>query len=165
MTCNTQSVSQSVTLPQENNVACQQMCKEALQWSSIVTGEDHDCCIFGDITQLLPYGTLNQQRGYSARLEASKQVQCAGLGHCWMHNCACPTGKLPLFSVGGLPCPDMSTCGKRMKRAGPTADVYISHGRWITENDVPLVLIECTPEHWCRLVNSFDIGFQRLPNI
>lgn len=50
------------------------------------------------------------------------------------------------FSVAGLPCPDMSAAGKRLKRAGPTAKVYMAAGRYHTVNETPLLLVECTPE-------------------
>ena len=37
------------------------------------------------------------------------------------------------FCVSGLPCPDMSTAGKRRKRAGPTNAVNLAHGKYITQ--------------------------------
>lgn len=109
--------------------------------------EDADgCCLFGNIEQLLPAGTLKTGAVYSEKLRASQEVDIAPRSQCALHNKVCDTVKRPIFSIGGLPCPDMSSAGKKRKRAGPTANCYLSHGRWATALEVPLLLIECTED-------------------
>ena len=128
------------------------MCKHTLNWVEDVTGEDHGgCCIFGDITSLLPYGTFTTGDNiYSRRLLASRKASLAQNGQCYHHGAACDVQKRPIFTVSGLPCPDMSTAGKRRKRAGVTADVYLAHGRWASMLEVPLILFENTKDGFER---------------
>ena len=85
---------------------------------------------------------------YSRKLELVNAAQCANFGHCTRHQRACCTTQLAQFDVSGLPCPDMSKAGKRQRRAGPTSDVYLAHGRFTTIRRTPLLLIECTEVPW-----------------
>ena len=59
--------------------------------------------------------------------------------------CSVLKGNIGL-DVSGLPCPDMSTAGNRLYRAGPTSSVYMCHGKWSTVQRIPLLLIECTKD-------------------
>ena len=136
-------------IAQEINSGRQQLCKEALNWSwNLLDEEPNECCLFGDIEQLLPYGTLMADQRYSQKLKAATGVPVAPRSPCYIHSGPCEVNKRPIFSVSGLPCPDMSSAGKRRKRAGVTSNVYLCHGRWATENEVPLLLIECTKDRW-----------------
>ena len=83
---------------------------------------------------------------YSKKLDAGKGACLVDAMPCVMHGQSCSIKKKPIFDVSGLPCPDMSTAGKRQKRAGPTNAVYIAHGRWTTDSETPLILVECTKE-------------------
>lgn len=106
--------------------------------------------IFGDACEILPHGTLSGLTKYSAKYENVSQVDhIASFGSCATHGRTCPIEKrMSIFCVSGLPCPDMSTCGKRLKRAGVTSNVYLSHGKYHEKHRTPLLLIECTPDYW-----------------
>ena len=95
---------------------------------------------------LLPHGTLDPLWPYSKKLEAVKESGIATQAHCIRHGQVCSVNKMAVFDVSGLPCPDMSVCGLRKKRAGPTAGVYLAHGKYVSRNRIPLLLIECTEE-------------------
>ena len=127
---------------------CQQLTCQTMKWCSIVTDWDPEGhCMFGNILDLLPYGTLFGQTSYSEKFSAVAQcVELAPTAACSVHQTACPASKRVIFDVSGLPCPDFSTAGKRLKKDGPTAPVYMVHGKWCCENKVPLLLIECTED-------------------
>ena len=116
-----------------------------MTWCEEVTGH-HGACLFEDIVDLIPNGTLGSDWTYSEKLQATLQVPTAERGFCVAHDCQCAVNKIAVFDVSGLPCPDMSRAGKRRKRAGVTNTVYLAHGRYMTVNRMPLQLTECTPE-------------------
>ena len=133
---------------------CQSLLAENLRWCShVVAGHDaRDCCIFGDMMEILPYGTLRHEHvGYSQKLSAvqslGSNVPNVNTSWCAGHQtyCSLNKGAQAVFSVAGLPCPDMSRAGKKQKRAGPTSVVYMSHGHYHKQNRTPLLLVECTP--------------------
>ncbi|CAE7226224.1 desi2 [Symbiodinium sp. CCMP2592] len=129
----------------EYNPACHQLLQEAVHWSAKVCGRQSDPCLFGDATHVLK-GDWQNAPFYSGKLQAGWQAELATNSKCLRHGCDCGIMKRPVFDVSGLPCPDMSACGKRLKRAGPTNSVYIAHGRWVTANETPLILVECTKD-------------------
>ena len=101
--------------------------------------------MFSDILELtrpqIPDG-----EPYSTKLEVGKNAALTRRCPCCKHGGLCSTEKLAVFDVSGLPCPDMSTAGKRLRRAGSTAGVYIAHGKYVTDQAVPLLLVECTKD-------------------
>ena len=116
-------------------------------------------CIFGDACDILPYGTLDGSiTQYSVKSErVSMADHIASSGRCYTHQGTCGIQKpMSIFCVSGLPCPDMSTAGKRLKRAGTTSNVYLSHGKYHQRQKTPLLLIECTPDHWHNLVETLS---------
>jgi hypothetical protein len=66
--------------------------------------------------------------------------------HCVWKNDICPIPWSPDYGVSGLPCEDMSICGARRKREGPTNAVWITHGKFCQNREVKMMTIECTPE-------------------
>ena len=103
--------------------------------------------MFGDISDLV-YPKVPRLESYSRKLEATQNSHVVSAMYCVKHFKMCPTAKAPVFDVSGLPCPDMSTAGKRLRRAGATSEVYIAHGKYVTQNATPLLLVECTKESW-----------------
>ena len=106
-------------------------------------------CLFEDILELLPYKLIDDGATYSKNLSAVQccclsQVQCCGVRVGEL--CSVATGSD--FCVAGLPCPDMSVAGKQLKRAGPTAKVYMAAGRYNSVHETALLLVECTPDTW-----------------
>ena len=126
---------------------CYPVIRDALDFVESVTGHHpSNCCLFRDALDLIPNGTYDREWPYSKKLQAVKHVTPANRGHCVLHDGPCVQSPNVTFGVSGLPCPDMSSIGKRRKRAGGTSNVYLAHGRWATHNRIPLLLIECTPE-------------------
>jgi len=135
--------------------------KDAMNWCEDVTGHK-GACLFEDILDLLPNGTLDPDWTYSEKLQATTGVTTARFGSCVTHDSHCFVNKTAVFDVSGLPCPDMSRAGKRRKRAGVTNSVYLAHGRYVTLNRMPLQLTECTPDsriHWDNFVLSLFVDF------
>ena len=128
------------------NPACHQLLRESVTWCHKVSGRLCDPCLFGDITQLLGEHWFDVGMSYSSKLQAGRQADLSTVRPCAFHGCDCSTEKMVTFDVSGLPCPDMSQAGKRRKRARPTNTVYIAHGRWVTERETPLLLVECIKE-------------------
>lgn len=139
---------------QDISPKCQVLLKEAFRWCELVSGHSaRSPCLFGDITEMLPYGTLVGCETYSSKLQQVFQSKLTNRLHCYQHShsdspsTTCSPFKKSQFDCSGLPCPDMSRANhKRQKRAGPTNSVYMVHGKWATEHRVPLLLVECTPE-------------------
>ena len=139
---------------QEHTSRCQQLIRDSFRWIENVAGHDYKTsCMFGDILGLLPHGTLTSDTmTYTQKYHAIMNCNLVPQMHCLQHSaeakgCPCDPHKATTFSVSGLPCPDMSVANsKRLKRAGPTNSVYITHGKWATTNRIPLLLIECTPD-------------------
>ena len=104
---------------------------------------------------MVPSGVLNGAQTYTEKLYAIQASELASRQHCLQHSVAsgmaCSPHKLVQFDVSGLPCPDMSTANQNRKmRAGPTNSVYLTHGKWATQNRVPLLLVECTPDPFLK---------------
>ena len=129
-----------------------------MAWCEDVSGHPRNGpCLFSDILDLVPDAQqfLNnvENASYSMKKEAVTASSLGQWGRCCTHNKLCTMAKNAQFVVSGLPCPDMSTCGKRQKRAGPTAAVYMAHGKYATTHRVPLLLVECTKEPWLSISN------------
>eukprot|EP00439_Symbiodinium_sp_Y106_P050581 s213_g6.t1 len=133
---------------EEFNEGCHQLLAECDRWCHKVCGHPGDPCLFGDITELLESPWFRDDMTYSQKLSSGRDTRMVDTMPCMLHGERCGIQKKPVFDVSGLPCPDMSQCGKRLKRAGATNSVYIAHGRWVTDNKTPLLLVECTPEAW-----------------
>lgn len=145
------SVRVSLRIAEEYSQKCTALIEESLNWCGTVAGHNPTaCCLFGDITDMLPAGSLTGCETYTSKLEAVNR--CGPLTrrlHCARRDAPCNPmkGKHAQFDVSGLPCPDMSRANqKRLKRGGPTNSVYMVHGKWASENRVPLLLVECTPD-------------------
>ena len=123
---------------------CQQLLRHSLRWCERVAGHAAEACIFGNILDLLPGDWSHMEHAYSRKLELSAWAHLASTAGCETHGRNCSTMLSPDFDVSGLPCPDMSTAGKRQKRAGGTVPVYIAHGKYVTAQRTPLLLVECT---------------------
>ena len=139
---------------EEYTQRCQSLIRDSFRWIEEVAGHDYKTsCMFGDILGLLPSGTLTHETmTYSQKFHAIRNCRLVPQQYCLQHSaaadgCPCNPHKAATFSVSGLPCPDMSAANhKRLKRAGPTNGVYITHVKWATTNRIPLLLIECTPD-------------------
>ena len=115
-----------------------------------------DPCLFKDILDLIPNETFKPTWPYTKKLDAILNGGLAAAGICENHPILAGTQCLPGvcsvlkgnigLDVSGLPCPDMSTVGNRLYRAGPTSSVYMCHGKWSTVQRIPLLLIECTKD-------------------
>lgn len=120
---------------------------EALEWAEEVTGQPRlGTCKFTEICDLLPPGTVWEPLPYEKKLFNAKGAVLSRRCHCETHKADCVVGKGIDFVCSGLPCTDMSTAGLRQKRHGPTAGVYISHGKFNTQHRTPLILVECTQD-------------------
>ena len=116
-----------------------------MRWCQKVAGHGAEPFIFGDIRGLLRGPWYSADMSYSQRLHAGMKAQLVSGMQCRLHRAECPL-PCPIFDVSGLPCPDMSAAGKRLKRAGDTNTVYIAHGRFVTTQRTPLILVECTKD-------------------
>ena len=126
---------------------CQNVIGDALDWCQAVASHNvSGPCLFSDILDLLPHGTLSPEWPYSKKLDAVNACGIANQAHCIRHGKVCSVNKMTVFDVSGLPCPDMSVAGLRRKRAGPTCGVYLAHGKYASRNRIPLLLIECTED-------------------
>lgn len=146
---------------QEMDRKCQTVINDSLQWCEDVAGHNSRFpCLFGDALDLIPYKTYDISWSYSQKLSAVNHSHIATTGQCLRHSQGCSVVKpMATFGVSGLPCPDMSTAGKRRKRAGPTATVYMAHGRYATIHKIPLLLVECTKELWPLIYYGRNVFF------
>ena len=134
---------------QEYDGTCQRLIQESFKWVESFTLHSHSPCLFGDILGMVPINAFDATDGYNGKLQGIMNCNLSKLQHCHQHNSACTPHKWSIFDVTGLPCPDMSRANhKRLKRAGPTNTVYMTHGKWATVNQIPLLLVECTPDSW-----------------
>ena len=95
---------------------------------------------------VLPEYVVLEQMTYS---QSKQQIQASRLrtsAHCVVHSCLRSLPAEIDVAVSGLPCTDMSRAGKRLKRHGPTAPVYMTHAKYCNESGVKLVILECTPD-------------------
>ena len=139
--------SKSSVAPKEMNEKCKRLLRESMSWCEAVAEHDPDqCCLFGDILELLPHGTVNGEERYSAKLKAVQDSQLRTVQECDQHGEACRIANQAQFCVSGLPCPDFSHAGKRQKRAGKTSPVYMATGKYHTTHRTPLLLVECTED-------------------
>ena len=132
----------------EKDAKCQTVLRDSLDVVESIVGHK-GTCMFSDILDLLPPNTMSAEWSFSQKHRASSCCCLAASAHCTVHNKQCsvqPDGVD--FSVGGLPCPDYSTAGLRMKREGPTNGVYCSHGKYVTDMEIALLLVECTKVTW-----------------
>lgn len=111
-------------------------------------------CLFGDIVGMIPMGAFDESGNYKAKLRGIWKCDLNSQQHCYQHSKPCnPHVKRPVFDISGLPCPDYSRANsKRQKKEGPTNSVYIIHGRWATDNKVPLLLVECTEDPYLHCI-------------
>lgn len=122
------------------------MIDEALDWVEDVAGHNpKGTCLFGDITDLVPNGTYRDHATYSEKLWGLHGCTLASRCHCLRHGRVCESNPKADFDCSGLPCTDASTAGLKRKRAGSTNSVCLTHGRYVTQNKTPLILLECTP--------------------
>ena len=140
---------------QEYSQQCQQLLLESVRWCEKVSGHGVSPLLFGDITQLLQGPWYDKTMSYSQRLAAGQRATLVSSMMCEIQKRECPL-PYPAFDVSGLPCPDMSAAGKRLKRAGETNTVYIAHGRFTTSHRTPLLLVECTKDTVFWFTSSVD---------
>ncbi len=118
-----------------------------MQWCEEVAGHAaHGACLFEDALHVIPNGVYDSNATYSSKSAAVKKTTPATRAHCLTHGKPCSLKKACCLDVSGLPCPDMSSCGLQMKRAGVTSNVYLAHGLHTTHSCTPLLLIECTKD-------------------
>ncbi len=133
---------------QEMNPNCRALLRDTINWCETVSpGSANAACLFGDILDMFPVGTLCGKSSYTEKLNATLECRLNTRATCFTHNSSCSVdAPLPTFDISGLPCPDMSAAGAKKKRSGVTSPVYMAHGRWCKQQRVPLLLLECTPE-------------------
>lgn len=151
-------------LAQEMDPGCQSVLKDNLRWCGQVTGQcPRESCLFGDITELIPNGTIQTGWPYSQKLSAVNGCDLSVVQQCEAHGQAtCKVYKgCSSFDCSGLPCPDFSTAGLKRKRQGPTVPVYMAHGKYVCKSRVPLLLIECTKDHWHSYLTYFVFSTNR----
>ena len=143
---------------QEMNPNCRVLLHETIKWCETVSpGSGNSACLFGNILDMFPLQTFIGTSTYSEKLKASLNCRLNKRGYCYTHESCCDnSASMPSFDVSGLPCPDMSSAGAKLKRAGLTSGCYMAHGRWCRQQRVPLLLLECTPEaHLDKFIHSF----------
>ena len=133
---------------QENNRKTYQILADNHDWCCEASGTLHPRPhMFMDILELNKPGTFSHQETYEAKRRKIIGSAIMDAAPCAWHRgrtagCTVPSAD---FGVSGLPCTDMSICGNRLKRHGPTNSVYMSHGKYTEKHKVPLFIVECTP--------------------
>ena len=117
-----------MTVAQEYSEPCQQLLLESMHWCQKVSGHAVGVSpfLFGDITKLLKGPWYDTTMTYSKRLAAGQEATLESGMWCQIQQRECPL-PYPYFDVSGLPCPDMSAAGKRLKRAG---EKHCLHRPW-----------------------------------
>lgn len=117
----------------------------------------------GIMPELIPNGTIQTGWPYSQKLSAVNGCDLSVVQQCEAHGQAtCKVYKgCSSFDCSGLPCPDFSTAGLKRKRQGPTVPVYMAHGKYVCKSRVPLLLIECTKDHWHSYLTYFVFSTNR----
>ena len=136
---------------QEWNPRCHDVIRENLKWCSEVHGPAEVPHLFTDIESLNPSPTYAVGDSYRRKkhcIFSTPLQQALPCCTCFESLCAVPDCD---FGVSGLPCQDMSACGKRLKREGRTSGVYLTHGKFNKIRRTPLLLVECTPDSWQML--------------
>ncbi|CAJ1422350.1 unnamed protein product [Effrenium voratum] len=115
----------------ELSPSCHQLIFDNHRWCLRESGQQHPTpCLFQNILDLnVPgcYKTAHSYRGKKGAIVGSWLQQAAD---CLAHACECPLPQGVDLGVSGLPCTDMSRAGKRKKRFGPTAPVYMTHAKF-----------------------------------
>ncbi|CAE6969119.1 unnamed protein product, partial [Symbiodinium sp. CCMP2456] len=129
---------------------CRQMIKEHAAWCEQVTGRrSMDFCLFGDLNQVVPDGTICEADTFSEKVHKIAQAPLCSSQYCHAHNRRCPLfgpSTAAAWETAGLPCPDHSRAGLRMCENGKTAATFACHAKRHIEKRTPVILIENVQE-------------------
>ena len=140
---------------QEREVSCHQLLMDNHLWCNEVMQTQHEMpCLFYDILSLNSTGTVDPADSYDRKRRRIQRGLLAPTQLCAAHSWAeggsdCCQVPRADFGCSGLPCTDMSRAGLKQKRDGPTNAVYVTHGKFVCDTGVPLLVLECTPATWC----------------
>ncbi|CAE7663119.1 unnamed protein product [Symbiodinium necroappetens] len=132
----------------ERNAKCHPLILNNIDWVNSLRGRGREerPHLFQDILDLNPPGCLRKVTTYAGKrraVESSPCVQEVPCLCCMEDVCRVPGAD---FGVSGLPCEDMSRAGHQKLRHGKTNSVYMTHGKYTAAHQVPLFVVECTPE-------------------
>ena len=121
-------------------------CQDALQVGRTMP------CIFGDITKIVPQTTFDKEDNFARKLWKIDHAPFVESCFCHSHHRECPlfgaNGLNPDYDISGLPCPDFSKSGLRLRHEGPTNSVFISHAKMHCHFGTPLLVIENVQDTW-----------------
>ena len=148
------------TATEEIKPKCRQLILDHQAWCVTTTGEHHlQPCVHGNLVDIIPDGSFNAADPFQRRLQDINRAKLCrkqrlglfkrsyhGSRFCYTHNRCCPiVGRdavTPDYDCSGLPCPDWSAAGLRLKEEGVTSNVFIAHAKLHTKNKTPLLVIE-----------------------
>ena len=131
---------------------CHQLIIDHHQWCCRVLNTQTKLpCIFGDVEGCIPPGTYNATDPFKLKFHKIANSDFVSHQWCYAHHQMCPLFKTQLdFETAGLPCTDSSRAGNRQFENGPTAGVFVCHGKRHIELATPLILLENVQE-WMGL--------------
>ncbi|CAE7811005.1 unnamed protein product [Symbiodinium sp. CCMP2592] len=153
----------------EMSARCRQLITDHARWCEEVVGQRPLPCVHGDLTDILPAGSVDPNGTFMQRVRAIDRADfCAGQ-YCYQHGMVCSVlgdfAKKPDYDISGLPCPDFSRAGQRRGREGPTGTVFACHAKLHIHLGTPLLVIENVQEldmHMIRLLYGRYYDIQQL---
>ena len=99
-----------------------------------------------DITGIMPAGSFDPKDDFETKMIQIDRAKLCKTQFCYTRNCQCPIvgpeAREIDMDVSGLPCPDMSRAGNRLREEGPTAVVFGAHAKLHVACQTPLLIIE-----------------------
>ena len=124
--------------------ACRQLISDHFDWCQSVTSSfDEKPCIFGDVMGCLPPGTFEPASSFHEKFKNIDSADLLTHQHCYTCSRLCPLfSQRPDLEVAGLPCTDQSKAGRQRCHEGPTAPVFVAHGKRHIELRTPIIILE-----------------------
>ena len=131
---------------------CRQLIQDHVRWCArTVQTYNPPPCVHGDVTEILPEGTLSGYEDYPAMVRAVNKSALCRYQFCYTHNMDCPVFSDPQrnvdtdYDISGLPCPDFSRAGLQRFEHGATSVVFACHAKMHCHKQTKMLLIENVP--------------------
>ena len=133
-------------LIEEIKPSCRALITDHIEWCQQLEGSGFSPpCVFGDVLKSLPENSYNRDDSFADKLYSIDRARLMKRQYCYTCGKQCPLftpGEESEHETAGLPCVDMSSAGKRRFESGPTAPIFITHGKRHVAKRTRVILLE-----------------------
>ena len=132
---------------------CRELIKDHIAWCQLLDDSGFSPpCVFGDLLECLPKNSFDKNNTFASKLVSIDRARLMKRQHCFTCGKDCQLFNPEAESeheTAGLPCVDMSPAGKRLAENGPTAPVFITHGKMHVAKRTRVIVLENVQDRFC----------------